>query len=76
MRHINSHDCHVRFGKFIREGRLKKDLYQQELADMLGISQSYVSKFEQGERDIDLALAMKICEILDLDMKKFVDSFM
>ena len=60
------------FGDFILRGRLKKGLTQAELAEMLGLSQSYYAYIEHGKRNVFLDLAMRICNCLDLSLEDFV----
>lgn len=60
------------FGDFILRGRLKKGLTQAELAEKLGLSQSYYAYIEQGKRNVFLDLAMRICNCLDLALEEFV----
>ena len=60
------------FGEFILHGRLKKGLTQTELAEKLGLSQSYYAYIENGKRNVFLDLAMRICNCLDLSLQEFV----
>ena len=60
------------FGEFIREGRTLKKLSQQDLAAALGLNQSYLSRIEQGTRNVDFELAVKICSYLSLDLNDFL----
>lgn len=76
MKKIESKDFSLAFGKFITDGRLKKEMFQKDVAEKLEISQSYYSYIEVGKRQIDLALAMKICDVLDLDLRKFITQYM
>lgn len=76
IKDLTAKECHVRFGKFIKDARTDKGLYQEELADMVGISQSYMSYLENGNRDIDLALAFKLLDALNLDIQDFMKQFM
>ena len=76
MRQISTKECHIGFGEFIREARLQKDMYQDELAEKVGITQVYLSYLERGERNIDLALALKLCDVLDLDIRKFILTYL
>jgi transcriptional regulator with XRE-family HTH domain len=65
------------FGEFIREGRVKRKITQKEVADKLGVSQSYYSLLERGERRFDLEMADKTCGILGInrhDFRKVADS--
>ena len=46
----------------IRDMREDKDLTQQKIADILLCDQSLYSKYERGEREIPLALLIKLAE--------------
>ena len=63
------------YGEFIRAGRLKKNLYQKDVAEHLDITQAYYSCLELGQRNIDLGLAMRICDFLDLDLGAFIKEY-
>lgn len=78
MKIIDNSECLVGFGNFIREGREKRDLLQVEVAELVGISQSYYSLIERGARDrnVDLVLAIKICRVLGLDLSDFIKRYM
>lgn len=75
MLHITDKDGHVRFGKFIRNAREEMELAQWELAEILGVSQSFISYLERGERDIDLMFAIKVCQTLKADMRLFLNQY-
>ena len=64
------------FGNFIRTKREQKDMYQSEVAALVGISQAYYSYLEQGKRDVDLALAIEICKALNVDISEFITTYM
>lgn len=68
-----SKNYQVLFGEFIREARERKGLNQTEAGELVGITQSYLSYLERGEREVDLALALRCCAALDADMKDFID---
>ena len=65
-------DIATRFGWFIKRGRLERGLSQTDVAEKLNIGQSYYSRIEAGDRNVDLALAIQICSALNLDMNQFV----
>lgn len=46
-------------------------LTQVELSQALGRPQSYVSKYEIGERKLDYVEIIDICEALGVSMKRF-----
>lgn len=78
MREISTQECHTRFGEFMREARLNREepMLQSELADKVGVTQTYISRLERGERNIDLDLALKICDALDVNIQKFILLYM
>jgi transcriptional regulator with XRE-family HTH domain len=62
--------------KVLREllKELRKDkagLTQTELSEALGRPQSYVSKYENGERRLDYVEARDICNALGISMQSF-----
>ena len=78
MKKIENSECLVGFGKFIKEGREKRDMFQSEVASLVGITQPYYSVIENGakERNVDLVLALKICQVLRLDINDFIKQYM
>lgn len=46
-------------------------LTQVELSQRLGKPQSYVSKYETGERKLDYVEICDICKVLGISMQKF-----
>jgi len=55
----------------LKELRKDAGLTQVELSDALGKPQSYVSKYETGERNLDYIEINDICKVLDISMEKF-----
>ena len=76
MKIIDNSECLIGFGSFIKEGREKLDLYQSDIASLLGISQPYYSAIERGDRNVDLVLALKICSILNLDLNDYIRKYL
>ncbi len=74
MKYEDDQNFAKHFGEFIRNGRVGKKVSQNDLAEALGINQSYLSRIEQGARNIDLELAVKICSFLGLDLNDFLNS--
>jgi transcriptional regulator with XRE-family HTH domain len=61
--------------KLLRELRTQAGLSQTELAKKLGRPQSFVSKFESGERRLDLVEMREICHALKISLTEFVKRF-
>jgi transcriptional regulator with XRE-family HTH domain len=55
--------------------RSEANLRQVDLADRLGKPQSFVSKYESGERRLDLIELREICRVLDITLSDFVKRF-
>lgn len=59
----------------LKEVRLEAGLRQEDLANALGQSQSFVSKYESGERRLDLIELQQICKVLGFSLSKFIGRF-
>ncbi len=59
----------------LRQIRLEAGLTQVDLAKRLGQPQSYVSKYESGQRRLDLLEIRQLCQALGISLKEFVDKF-
>jgi transcriptional regulator with XRE-family HTH domain len=64
-----------RLQELLRKIRLDAGLKQINLAEQLGQSQSFVSKYESGERRLDLLELRQICEALGMSLLEFVRKF-
>ncbi|MBL9177885.1 MAG: helix-turn-helix transcriptional regulator [Verrucomicrobiaceae bacterium] len=56
--------------EILRDARTKKGLRQAELASNLGVPQSFVSKYESGERVLTFVEAVVILDELGLSPQK------
>ena len=54
-----------KFGEIIRDFRRKAGMTQAQLAKRLGISPSAVGMYEQGRREPDHNMLMKLCEVFN-----------
>jgi transcriptional regulator with XRE-family HTH domain len=55
----------------LKEARIKAGLKQSELAERLGVRQQFVSKYETGERRLDVGAVLEICNALELSFVDF-----
>jgi transcriptional regulator with XRE-family HTH domain len=61
-------------GQFI-QARKSAGLTQVGLADLLGRPQSFVSKYERGERRLDVIEFCEVCRALGIDPVAFLQRF-
>jgi transcriptional regulator with XRE-family HTH domain len=66
----------VAFRKLLIEARNKADLTQQEVAERLKKPQSFVAKYERGERRIDLIEFVAIARALEADPVQLLRAFL
>lgn len=63
------------FLQLLRRVRIEARLSQTELAKMLGVTQARISKYEQGERRIDMLELKRICDAVRLPLVEFSRRF-
>ncbi len=61
--------------ELLRELRDAADLRQIDLAKRLGRPQSFVSKYESGEKNLDFLEVREVCEALGVPLVEFVRRF-
>jgi len=49
----------------MKAARALKDLSQQELADLCGVSRQTINAIEKGDYNPTIQLCIKICKVLD-----------
>lgn len=59
--------------KAIKEHRIKNNLTQEQFAEMIGVSKSYVSKIEapNSQKKFSLEILFDISSVLDVPIKCF-----
>lgn len=63
----------IKFGKKIREERLKRDISQEKLAEMAGVHRTYIGMIERGEKNITLINIEKIAKALGIKINNLFD---
>lgn len=59
----------------LRSYREQAGLRQVDVANQLELPQSFVSKYESGERRLDLIELRQVCRVLGLSLGEFVTAF-
>ena len=63
------------FRELLRDLRVRKGVTQAQLSTALGMAQSFVSKYEMGERRLDFVEVDRICRELGIDLEAFAKSY-
>ena len=63
----------ARLQSLLREVRAEAGLRQADLAERLGQPQSFVSKYESGERRLDILELREVCKALGLPFEEFIE---
>lgn len=63
----------IMIGKFIAFKRKQKNLTQEQLAQILNISNKTVSKWETGKSMPDYTLVKPLCEALNISVSELID---
>lgn len=58
--------------RLLREFRSKAGLRQQDVAEQIDEPQSFVSKYESGERRLDILELRELCACLGISLTRFV----
>ncbi len=58
----------------LRGVRVDAGLTQSELASRLGTDQTFVSKYESGERRLDILELREVCQVIGVDFVTFIRS--
>jgi len=61
-------DIKKKFGKKVKEFRLKKGLSQEQLALSAEIDRTYLPSIEKGERNVSITIVEKIAKGLNIEI--------
>lgn len=56
----------------LREARIEKGLTQVELAARIEKDQAYVSRYESGQRRLDILEVREVCQAIGISLSEFV----
>lgn len=62
----------IKFGKRVREERMKLCLSQEKLAEKADVHRTYIGMIERAEKNITLGNIQKIAQALDLPLDKLM----
>ena len=61
-----------RFGKNVKIERIKKDLTQEQLAEIMGVSQNYVANIECGKANMSLGKILELANFMCVDINQLL----
>ena len=61
-----------KFGKNVKIERIKQDLTQEQLAEIMGVSQNYVANIECGKANMSLAKVLELANFLNIKIEKLL----
>lgn len=62
-----------KFGKNVKIERIKKDLTQAKLADIMNVSQNYIANIETGKENMSLGKILELSTFLNTDINNLLD---
>jgi len=65
-----------RLAALLRQVRANANLTQSQLAEKIGQTQSYVSKYENGEQRLDLIELELVCKAVGVSLTDFVERYL
>ena len=65
-------DISAKFGKRVRAIRLKKEMSQGDVAKLLDVHRTYISKIERGIENMSLQRIEKLAKALKVEIKELV----
>lgn len=65
-----------RLAALLRQIRLDAELTQLQVAQKIGQTQSYVSKYESGEQRLDLMELEAVCKAVGIELTNFVERYL
>ena len=61
-----------KFGKNVKIERIKKDLTQEQLAEIMNVSQNYIANIECGKANMSLAKVLELSKFLEVEIEKLL----
>ena len=70
---MNKQTLLKKFGKNVKIERIKKDLTQEQLAEIMDVSQNYVANIECGKANMSLAKILELSHFLNVKIEKLLN---
>lgn len=70
---MNKQKLLKKFGKNVKIERIKKDLTQEQLAEIMNVSQNYVANIECGKANMSLGKILELAEYIGVNISCLLD---
>lgn len=71
-KHITKEKLLKKFGLNVKIARLKKELTQEQFAELAGMSVSYIARIETGKINMSLGKILELADVLNIDVNKLL----
>ena len=61
-----------KFGKNVKIERIKKDLTQEQLAEIMNVSQNYIANIERGKANMSLLKIYELSRYLNVKIEQLI----
>lgn len=72
MKYLNRDSELEKLQQLLKRIRQEKEIRQVEMAERLGVPQSFISKYESGDRRLDILELRQICNIVGISLEEFI----
>lgn len=72
MKHTDLEVQRAKLYTLLKKFRRDKEIRQVELAEKLGVPQSFVSKYESGDRRLDVLELRRVCHAIGITLQEFI----
>lgn len=62
-----------KFGKNVKIERIKQDLTQEKLAEIMDVSQNYIANIECGKANMSLAKVLELANYLNIRIEQLLN---
>ena len=62
-----------KFGKNVKIERIKKKLTQEQLAEIMNVSQNYIANIERGKANMSLVKIYELSNYLNVNIKTLIN---
>ena len=70
---MNKYELLKHFGKNVKIERIKKDLTQEQLAEIMNVSQNYIANIEGGKANMSLGKILELSKYIGVSINALLD---